>query len=59
VKAPVWYLLTYDLDKAAARVFRMDRVRKPRLLTQVRFRPDPARLYAALPEGVAWKPLVP
>lgn len=59
VKAPVWYLAAFDLDKAGARLFRMDRVRKPRLLPGVRFKPEQARLLEALPKEIAWKPLVP
>lgn len=39
VEPPVWYILAVDLDKAAARTFRMDRIARPRLLDR-RFRPD-------------------
>jgi predicted DNA-binding transcriptional regulator YafY len=58
VQTPIWYLLTHDIDKSEARVFRMDRVSSPRLLPHVRFNHDPKRLSAALPEHMDWKALV-
>jgi predicted DNA-binding transcriptional regulator YafY len=57
VQPPVWYLLTRDVDKAAARMFRMDRIASPRLLSEHPFRPDPAVVAATLPAGVDWRPL--
>jgi len=32
VRAPLWYILAWDSQKAAPRLFRMDRVRAPRVL---------------------------
>jgi predicted DNA-binding transcriptional regulator YafY len=32
VRAPLWYILAWDSQKAALRLFRMDRVRSPRVL---------------------------
>lgn len=39
VEPPVWYILSWDLERRAARMFRMDRIRKPVLLTGTTFRP--------------------
>lgn len=40
VEPPVWYLLARDVDKGAARTFRMDRIRQPVLDEGTRFHPD-------------------
>lgn len=40
VEAPVWYVLALDVEKDAARMFRMDRIRRPRLVPGRRFTPD-------------------
>lgn len=58
VRSPVWYLLTRDIDKREPRVFRMDRISRPRLLSQARFQPDPKLLWAALPEEIQWSTLL-
>jgi predicted DNA-binding transcriptional regulator YafY len=58
VETPVWYLLARDLDRGEPRMFRMDRVSRPRLLPEQRFRPDPAVIYAQLPDAVRWRPLI-
>ena len=58
VETPVWYMLARDVDKAAARTFRMDRVARPRLLRDVRFRPDLALIQAQLPDTERWRPLL-
>lgn len=50
VQPPVWYALAIDLDARAPRMFRMDRMSRPRLLPSVRFVPDVAKvLDPALP----------
>ena len=49
VDLPVWYILAVDLDKQAARMFRMDRISKPRALRQ-RFLPSSEVLDAFLAE---------
>ena len=49
VDLPVWYILSIDLDKVAARMFRMDRISNPRALRQ-RFAPSSAVLEAFLEE---------
>jgi len=59
VQSPVWYLLTRDIDKGEPRVFRMDRVARPRLLLDLRFRPDHEVLRASVPaDHFHWKPLL-
>src|SRR5215217_627495 len=40
VESPVWYVLARDVEKSAARMFRMDRVHRPRLVPERRFIPD-------------------
>lgn len=40
LEAPAWYLLTRDTASGEARMFRMDRVRRPRVLPERRFVPD-------------------
>ena len=44
VRAPLWYIIASDLDKDAARIFRMDRVRQPLVQTDVNFLPRPIEL---------------
>lgn len=39
VEIPVWYVLAFDVDKSARRMFRMDRIANPRPLQQ-RFTPS-------------------
>ncbi len=51
VKAPVWYVLARDVEKQAPRMFRMDRVSRPRLLESRRFLPS-ASVVDALTEIV-------
>lgn len=57
VQPPVWYVLGRDADNRRPRMFRMDRVRRPRLLPSLQFRPDTAVIDALLPEGFDWQPL--
>lgn len=40
VEPPAWYLLTRDRGKNAPRMFRMDRIRRPRIEEGVPFTPD-------------------
>lgn len=40
VESPVWYILARDVEKEAARMFRMDRVHRPRLVPERSFTPD-------------------
>lgn len=58
VQSPVWYVLARDVEKRSPRMFRMDRVARPRLLKDVAFRPDPAVIAALLPEACEWQPLL-
>lgn len=56
---PVWYLLARDLGRAAPRMFRADRMSRPRVLESMVFTPDPSVLDAlAQPElAGCWTPL--
>ncbi|HEU5074230.1 MAG TPA: WYL domain-containing protein [Polyangiaceae bacterium] len=58
VETPVWYLLARDVDKSAPRTFRMDRIQRPALLADVRFRPDMRVVEAQLPDTQCWRPLI-
>lgn len=40
MEPPVWYVLARDVDKGEPRTFRMDRIERPRLATELRFRPS-------------------
>lgn len=57
VQTPVWYVLARDLDKAMPRMFRMDRVARPRILTWVVFRPDVRVIRDQLPDAAGFQPL--
>jgi len=48
VRAPLWYIIGWDLDKDAARIFRMDRVRHPMVQTDAKFLPRPIELVTQL-----------
>ena len=41
VRAPIWYVIAWDVDRDAARLFRADRVRRPISATETTFRPRP------------------
>jgi predicted DNA-binding transcriptional regulator YafY len=55
VETPVWYVLARDLDRGAARTFRMDRVSRPRLLPEIEFVPDVALVRAQVPDSSDWR----
>jgi predicted DNA-binding transcriptional regulator YafY len=57
VEVPVWYVLARDVEKGEPRTFRMDRIARPRLLTNIQFRPDPTVIYDQLPETGRWRTL--
>jgi predicted DNA-binding transcriptional regulator YafY len=57
VETPVWYVLARDVEKAAPRTFRMDRVARPRLLRDIVFRPDLRLIQSQLPDLERWRPL--
>jgi predicted DNA-binding transcriptional regulator YafY len=44
VRAPLWYVIAWDLDKDAARLFRMDRVRRAQVQTDAVFGSRPIEL---------------
>jgi predicted DNA-binding transcriptional regulator YafY len=56
-ETPVWYILSRDIDKAEPRMFRMDRISRPRLLRDVAFRPDERVIRTQLPDLERWQPL--
>ncbi len=47
VQSPAWYLLAFDLDRGAPRMFRLDRIRHPRALP-IDFRPRPLGVFEPL-----------
>lgn len=57
VEPPVWYVLARDVDKGEPRMFRMDRIARPRILREVTFRPDLQLIRAQLPDIERWRPL--
>lgn len=40
VQAPLWYVLARDTDRSAPRMFRMDRIARPKVVRGARFVPD-------------------
>lgn len=44
VQPPVWYLLAFDLERQATRTFRLDRMSRPRVLSQA-FSPQPISIF--------------
>ncbi|MEZ4427531.1 MAG: WYL domain-containing protein [Nannocystaceae bacterium] len=46
LEAPAWYLLARDVESDGARMFRMDRIRRARVLTERTFQPDLEGLHA-------------
>lgn len=57
VEPPVWYVLARDNDKGEPRTFRMDRISRPRILEDVRFRPSLEVIRAQLVDEERWRPL--
>jgi predicted DNA-binding transcriptional regulator YafY len=57
VETPVWYVLARDVDKSEPRMFRMDRISRPRILSDITFRPDVQIIQATLPDLERWRPL--
>ena len=58
VETPVWYLLARDVDKGEPRMFRMDRIARPRLLPEIVFRPDLRIIQCQFPDLERWQPLI-
>jgi len=58
VETPVWYVLARDVVKGEPRMFRMDRILRPRLLRDVSFRPDLALIQSQFPDLERWRPLM-
>jgi predicted DNA-binding transcriptional regulator YafY len=57
VEPPVWYVLARDVDKSEPRMFRMDRIARPKILSDIVFRPDVRVVEVQLPDLERWKPL--
>jgi predicted DNA-binding transcriptional regulator YafY len=57
VQPPVWYVLARDVESGEGRTFRMDRIARPRLLSEVSFRPDLALIEAQLCGVPGFRPL--
>ena len=55
---PVWYVLARDVDKQEPRMFRMDRIARPRLLRELTFRPDLRAVQVQIPDLERWRPLI-
>ena len=58
VQGPVWYVLARDLERDGPRMFRMDRISRPRLLRTVQFRPDANVIWALLSPECRWRSLL-
>ncbi len=57
VQSPVWYVLAKDVEKAEPRMFRMDRISKPKLLSELSFRPDMDVIRCQLSPDIEWRAL--
>jgi predicted DNA-binding transcriptional regulator YafY len=57
VEPPVWYVLARDVEKGEPRMFRMDRIARPKILPEIVFRPDQRVLEAQLSDHERWRPL--
>lgn len=58
VQAPIWYLLSRDLDKAEPRMFRMDRISRPRVLEGPTFEPDFDVIWSQLAPESEWEAMM-
>lgn len=58
VQTPLWYVLAFDLDAGAPRMFRMDRMSRLRRLLPTPFEPRRTVIDALLEPGFDWQPLM-
>lgn len=58
VQSPVWYVLARDVDKREPRMFRMDRITRPRVVKDVSFRADADVIWSLLTPECTWQPLL-
>jgi predicted DNA-binding transcriptional regulator YafY len=58
VETPLWYVLARDVDKGEPRMFRMDRIARPKLLPSILFRPDLGLIQSLFPDLQLWRPLM-
>lgn len=59
VEPPVWYVLALDLAIGRPRMFRMDRIARPRVMHDHSFREDLAVIRAQVPDQRRWRSLSP
>lgn len=57
LEPPVWYILALDLAIHKPRMFRMDRISRPRLLHDHLFREDLAMIRTQVPNHARWRAL--
>lgn len=57
VVTPAWYVLARDIDKEQPRMFRVDRMQRPRMLSDITFEPDHRVVRALMKDLPTWRPL--
>lgn len=57
LEPPVWYILARDIAIDAPRMFRMDRISRPRVLHDHMFQEDLAMIRTQVPGHARWRPL--
>lgn len=57
VVTPAWYVLARDVDKQASRMFRVDRMERPRMLSDITFQPDQRVVRELMKDLPTWRPL--
>jgi predicted DNA-binding transcriptional regulator YafY len=57
VEPPVWYILARDIDKRVPRTFRMDRITRPRILSDQTFQAETSVIQTQLQDLERWRPL--
>ena len=58
VQPPVWYILSWDVNRREPRTFRMDRISRPRIWPTTTFRPDLEIVRVQVPKTNRWRPLM-
>ncbi|PZR13884.1 MAG: transcriptional regulator [Archangium gephyra] len=57
VVTPAWYVLARDVDTGEPRMFRVDRMKRPRMLSDISFQPDQRVVRDLMGDLPAWRPL--
>lgn len=57
VTTPMWFVVGVDVGSGGRRMFRMDRIARPRVLADVRFRPDAQLMREMFSDVAHWRPL--